>query len=470
MYPPLAAARIAWWSWHTRCRKKVIRRSPRYPQENDAMRLPHRLLAASLAFVLLAGVTRGDGLPRGDAQAQGFSPEKIQRIPALLREAVEKKQIAGGVALVARRGKVIHVSTAGLQDLESQTPMAEDTLFRIASMSKPITSVAVMQLVEDGKLKPTDTLSTYVPEFKDMKVAVPSPDGKSFEMVKAEREITIHDLLTHSSGITYRIMSKPHVGKLYEEAGVCDGLVESQVSLADNVRKIARLPLVCQPGSAWEYGLNTDVLGHVVEVVSGKSLEDFMRERIFTPLKMNDTCFNLAKDKHARLASLYTIQQDKSFRKVGEKAVTSGPFVYSGTVPTRADNQYFSGGAGLVSTAGNYLRFGQMMMNGGELDGARVLKAETVAVMTKNQLKISINPGNSQMGYGFGVLSAEAKKSQNDPAGLGTFGWGGAYGTYFWVDPKNELVAVFMAQVFPQDFTLSIEFKKAVYAAMTAEK
>ena len=435
------------------------------------MRLHHRLLAASLAFVFLATVARGDELPRGDAKSQGFSPEKLERIPALLKEAVEKKQIAGGVALVARRGKVIHFSTAGLKDIENMTPMTDGTIFRIASMSKPITSVAVMQLVEDGRLKVTDRLSKYVPEFKDMKVAVPSKDGKSFETVKAEREITIHDLLTHSSGITYRIMSKPHVGKLYEEAGVCDGLVESPVSLADNVRKIAKLPLVCQPGSAWEYGLNTDVLGHVVEVVSGKSLEEFMRERIFKPLRMNDTCFNLARDKHSRLASLYTIQEDKSLRKVGEKAVTTGPFVYSATVPTRADNTYFSGGAGLVSTAGDYFRFGQMMMNGGELNGTRVLKAETVATMTKNQLgKIRVGPENALMGYGFGVLSEEGKKDQNDPAGVGTFSWGGAYGTYFWVDPKNEVVGVIMAQVFPPDFTLSTDLKKAVYAAMTVKK
>ncbi|HMP01565.1 MAG TPA: serine hydrolase domain-containing protein [Gemmatales bacterium] len=433
--------------------------------------LRQRLLAATLAFMFLALVARGDDLPRGDAKAQSFSPEKLERIPALLKEAVEKKQIAGGVALVARRGKVIHVSTAGMQDIGNKVPMGEGAIFRIASMSKPITSVAVMQLVEDGKLRLTDTLSTYVPEFKDMKVAVPAPDGQSFVTVKAEREITIHDLLTHTSGITYRIMSKPHVGKLYEEAGVCDGLVESRESLADNVRKIARLPLVCQPGSAWEYGLNTDVLGQVVEVVSGKSLEEFMRQRIFNPLGMNDTCFNLPKDKHARLASLYTILPDKSLSKVGETVVTTGPFVYSGTVPTRVDNQYFSGGAGLVSTAGDYFRFGQMMLNGGELNGMRVLKAETVAAMTRNQLgSLRIMPGASQMGYGFGVLSAEGKQSQSDPSGVGTFGWGGAYGTIFWVDPENEVVAVLMAQVFPQDFTLSVEFKKAVYAALTAAK
>jgi CubicO group peptidase (beta-lactamase class C family) len=440
--------------------------------ENGPVKLHHRTLTALLTLVFVAAISRGDELPRSDAKAQGFSPEKLERIPALLKEAVEKKQIAGGVALIARRGKVVQVSTAGFQDIENKTAMTDATIFRLASMSKPITSVAVMQLVEDGKLKVTDTLAQYVPEFKNMKVAVPSPDGKSFETVKAERAITIQDLLTHSSGITYRIMSKPHVGKLYEEADVCDGLVESPVSLADNVRKIAKLPLVCQPGSAWEYGLNTDVLGHVVEVVSGKSLEEFLRERVFTPLKMNDTSFNLAKDKHGRLASLYATKEDKSLRKVGEKAEKSGPFVYSATVPLHADNKYFSGGAGLVATAGDYFRFGQMMLNGGELNGARVLKAETVATMTKNQLgKIRIMfPGNDIMGYGFGILSEEGKKGQNDPAGVGTYAWGGAYGTYFWVDPKNEVVAVFMAQSIPPDFTVGNEFKKAVYAAMVVEK
>jgi CubicO group peptidase (beta-lactamase class C family) len=176
------------------------------------MRLHHRLLSASLAFLFLAAVTRGD------AKAQGFSPEKLEHIPALLKGAIEKKQIAGGVALLARRGKVIHITAVGMQDIENKPPMTEGAIFRIASMSKPITSVAVMQLVEGGKLKVTDTLSMYVPEFKDMKLAVPSQDGNSFETVKAEREITIHDLLTHSSGITYRIMARPRVGKLYDEA------------------------------------------------------------------------------------------------------------------------------------------------------------------------------------------------------------------------------------------------------------
>src|SRR4029079_3507692 len=170
------------------------------------MRLHVRLLSASLAVVFLAAITRGDELPRGDAKSQGFSPEQLERLPAILKEAIENKKIAGGVALVARRGKVIHVSLAGLQDIESKTPMADGTIFRLASMSKTITSVAVMQLIAARKLKLTDTLSKFVPEVKEMKVAVPSQDGKSFETVKAEREITIHDLLTHSSGITYRIL------------------------------------------------------------------------------------------------------------------------------------------------------------------------------------------------------------------------------------------------------------------------
>lgn len=435
------------------------------------MKLHKRFLFVITAFLCILGGLYGDDLPRGDAKSMGFSPEKLKNIDSLLNDSVEKKKFSGGVVLIARHGKVVQVSTAGMQDIENKTPMADSAIFRIASMSKPITSVAVMQLVEDGKLKTTDLLSKYVPEFKDMKVAVPSTDGKNFELIKANREITIHDLLTHSSGITYRIMSKPHVGKLYEEAGICDGLVESPVSLAENVRKLAKLPLVCQPGSAWEYGLNTDVLGHIVEVVSGKSLEEYMRHRIFTPLKMNDTCFNLAKDKHSRLASLYTISENKSFQKVGEKAVTSGPFVYSGTVPLHADNKYFSGGAGLVSTASDYFRFSQMMMNGGELNGVRILKPETVAMMTTNQLgKIRVIQGSSQMGYGFGIVAEEDKKTQNEPAAVGSYAWGGAYGTYFWIDPKNELIVFVMSQILPQDFGLVAEFKKVVYEAMMSEK
>jgi len=426
-----------------------------------------RALLSGFACLVLATAARADPLPRGEAKTAGFAPDRLDRITAMVKEAVDKKQIAGGTALVARHGKVVYVSTVGLQDVEAKVPLTDSTIFRIASMSKPITSVAVMILEDDGKLSVKDPLSKYVPEFKDMKVLVPGKDDK-FETVPAEREITIHDLLTHTSGITYGLMNKPFVSKMYAEAGVADGLGDPSGTIGENVKKLARMPLVCQPGSAWEYGLSTDVLGRVVEVASGKTLDEFLRERIFQPLKMTDTYFVLPKEKHSRLSTLYLVGEDKTITRVGNEPAKSMGFNVSANFPTRLDSKYYSGGAGLVSTAGDYFRFAQMMLNGGELDGARVLKAETAKRMTQNQMgKLRIQfPGNDLMGYGFGVLSEEGKEKSKEPTGVGSFSWGGAFNTFFWVDPKNEIIGVFMAQVFPPDFVLPQEFKRLTYEAL----
>jgi len=426
-------------------------------------------LLACVSFLLLVPVSRADVLPRGDAKAAGFAPDKLELIPAKLKEAVEKKQIAGASALIARHGKVVSFTAVGMQDVEGKVPLTEATIFRIASMSKPITSVAVMILEDDGKLSVKDPLSKYVPEFKDMRVLVPGKDDK-FETVPAEREITIHDLLTHSSGLTYGLMNKPILSKMYADAGVADGLGEPSGTIGENVKRLAKMPLICQPGSAWEYGLSTDVLGRVIEVASGKTLDEFLRERIFQPLKMTDTYFVLPKEKHSRLSKLYLVGEDKTIRPVGDEPSKGMGFNVYANYPTRLDSKYYSGGAGLVSTASDYFRFSQMMLNGGELDGARVLKPETAKRMTRNQLgKLRIMfPGNDLMGYGFGVLSEEGKEKNKDKelAGVGSFSWGGAFNTLFWVDPKNELIGVFMCQVFPPDFVLPIEFKRLTYEAL----
>lgn len=421
-------------------------------------------------FLLL--VSQAPGLPRGDDTPAGFAPAKLARIPAFLQEAVDKKQITGASVLLARQGKVVYFKAVGQQDREANVPLTEATIFRIASMSKPITSVAVMILVEDGKLSVTDPVAKFVPEFKEMQVLVPAKDGKSYTTVKAARDISVHDLLTHTSGLSYRLFDKPIIGKLYAEAGVSDGLAETPGTLGDNVRKLARLPLVCQPGAAFEYGLNTDVLGHIVEVVSGKTLEQFCQERLFGPLKMRDTCFVLPKEKHARLASLYAAAPDKTLSRVGAGPVTAGGFVYSATYPTREGYTYYSGGAGLVSTAGDYFRFCQMLLNRGELDGVRILQPETVTRMTQNQLGAMPLPfpmGNS-FGYGFGLVTKEGREQTKDPAAAGTYSWAGAFGTYFWVDPQNDMIGILMTQVFPPDFTLAQEFKKLTYEALTEAK
>jgi len=408
----------------------------------------------------------------GQEKPQGFSQEKLAQIPELFRKAVEKKQIAGGSTLIARHGKIAHRATVGHQDVEGKAPLTESTIFRLASMSKPVTCVAVMILVDDGKLSVTDPLSKFVPEFKDVQVLVPADDGQSHELVKAKRAITIHDLLTHTSGITYGLLNKPIVSKMYAEAGVSDGVVETPGTLGDNVRKLAKLPLCCQPGAAWEYGLNMDVLGYVVEVVSGKSLEQFCRERLFQPLQMKDTCFVLPKEKWPRLSALYWMGPDKTIQRVGDKPVTLGTFVFSATFPMREDRGFYSGGGGMVSTIGDYFRFCQMMLNKGELDGVRVLKQETAERMTQNQigeLRIGF-PGFDLMGYGVGVLSEKGKETSKEVLGVGSYSWAGGFGTFFWVDPRSDLIGIFMTQTSPPDFAMVGEFKRLTYEALAEAK
>jgi CubicO group peptidase (beta-lactamase class C family) len=255
---------------------------------------------------------------------------------------------------------------------------------------------------------------------------------------------------------------------MYVDAGVSDGLVETPGTIGDNVRKLAKLPLVCQPGSAWEYGLNTDVLGYVVEVVSGRSLDQFCRERIFQPLKMTATSFIVPKANRSRLSALYSIGADMAISQVGDKPITQGAMTYSATYVTNDSSTYYSGGAGLVSTTGDYFRFCQMLLDRGALDGVRVLKSESVDRLTRNQLgDLHIPfPGSGAMGYGVGVLTENGKEIAKDPAAIGTYSWGGAFGTYFWVDPKNELIGVFMSQIYPPDMNLANEFKRLTYEAM----
>jgi CubicO group peptidase (beta-lactamase class C family) len=419
------------------------------------------LLAATPVRAQLASA-----LPRGDAKAAGFDTEKLLAIDGLIRRAVEQRQIAGGAALVARGGNIVHVATVGMQDAEAGAPISEGTIYRIASMTKPITSVAAMMLVDEGKLALDDPVSKFVPEFNQVRVV---KDGKP---ESPAARITLRQLLTHTSGITYGFWDRPIFGKLYRDAGVADGLMETPGTMADNARRLASVPLMFQPGTAWEYGLNTDLLGRVVEVASGQTLEKFFQARIFEPLGMRDTYFVLPAEKRARLAALYAPDESKRIRRVGQgvQDVNSaiGTVRYTVTYPVADKNEYQSGGAGLVSTIGDYARFSQMLLNRGELYGKKLLKPETVTQMTSNQigdLSPSIANHGDKFGFGFGVVTA-AKKA-DDVASVGSFGWGGIFHTYFLVDPQRELIAIFATQIFPFDhLTLHGDFKKAVYAAM----
>src|SRR5579884_634127 len=426
-----------------------------------------------LACVLVASVVGcvlflKDPPPSPEAVATGLDTAKLERLDALVHEAVEGKQIAGAVVLLARHGRIGHLKAIGWRDLEAQAPMTTDTLFRLGSMTKPITSVAVMMLVEEGKLRLDDPVSKFLPEFKNPTVGVPNLFSRSLYVRPAGREITIRDLLNHTSGLTYRFWDLQPWTTLYRNGGVSDGLNHAPGTSLENVRRLARQPLMFQPGNFWGYGLSTDVLGVVVEVASGQDLETFFRERIFTPLKMNDTFFYIPEEKKDRLAALYIPDRHGKVRRVGEGLATVGEMEFSATYPCERYGRYFSGGAGLVSTASDYARFLQMLLNGGELDGVRLLQTETITQMTSNQIgymKTYFPQYGDSFGYGFGVLTVDGKPL--DVASTGTYSWGGLFNTYFWVDPKKDLFGVLLIQLFTiGDLPLRQEFKKRAYDSL----
>ncbi len=425
-----------------------------------------------LAFILLVSLSLG-GPPAQSAPAPQAAetsvvvPGRFDQVSNLLERHVARKEVAGAVALVMHRGQPVFSAALGSADAGAGRPMADDTIFRIASMTKPVTSVAVLMLAEEGRFKLTDPVSKFLPEFKNLRVL----GAEGTETAPAAREITIHDLLTHTSGLTYGFFAGDRLGPLYQEAKICDGLAPADCTLAENVRRLAGVPLKHQPGAAWEYGLSTDVLGRLVEVVSEKSLDAFFQTQIFRPLGMTDTHFVLPEEKRHRLAALYRPGDGKGdgkkVEKVGDEPIQIGALRYSATLPLR-ETGYFSGGAGIVSTAPDYARFLTMLLNKGALDGQRLLKSETVEQMCRNQigdLPVTLGGHGDGFGYGFGVVTAAGKAK--DIASVGTFSWGGIYNTYFWVDPEKELVGVLMTQLFPFDhLTIREDFKRLTYEAL----
>lgn len=396
------------------------------------------------------------------------APDPFAGVHAYLQGLVDERKIAGAVALVTRDGEVVYSDAVGQRDVEAEAPMAEDTIFRIYSMTKPITSVGILILVDEGRISLDDPLSKYVPAFARVQVAVQGPDGK-YRNVKAERAITIRDLLTHTSGLSYTFTASEHIAALYKKAGVSDGLRETPGTMADNVAKLAKLPLANQPGKAFHYGLSTDVLGHVIEKVSGQTLAEFFEERIFTPLDMKDTGFRVAEEDEDRLAAVYQPRaDDKTIEPLPEGGVQSGNLSYSATTPLDRDSKYYSGGAGLVSTARDYARFAQMLLDGGKLGDVQILAPETAAMMVQNQIgDLQAGPGTGdKFGLGVGV-AAEASPTLGS---AGSFTWGGFYNTLFWVDPEQKLVAVMMTQLFPWDhLDMWTSIRAQVNQALSAE-
>ncbi len=430
------------------------------------------LLSAILASAALAQPAV-DTSPRADAtQQHQTSPWKAVR--NLLTASVEKKEIAGAVAIVIYRGQRVVDDTIGNQDIEAGLPMRRDTIFRIASMTKPITSAAVMMLRDKGLIKLSDPVAKYLPEFSDMSVLVPQAPSHALDSTQpAKQPITIHNLLTHTSGISYGFS----IGSLYQDAGVSDGLVQTPGTIAEGVQRLAKLPLLHEPGTTFEYGLSTDVLGRLVEVVSGEPLDRFLEQRIFTPLGMKDTSFFLPPSRRGRLATLYEPDENGGIRPAGDQVHRLGKTIYSGSYHYLGPKTYFSGGAGLVSTARDYARFLQMLLQQGELDGLRILQKETVDLMTSHQI------GNLRgfplygdgFGYGFGIVTNRARIQRDranarSKASVGAYSWAGFFHTYFFVDPQQELIAILMTQRYPHEISLKADFRAAIYEAIVSSE
>ncbi len=418
-------------------------------------------ILCAIALCAASPVLAESQLKPAQPETVGFSPDRLQRLTQTFEAEVSKGAIPGAVVMVARKGKIAYLKAFGFQDREKQVPMKTDSIFRIASMSKPFTSVAVMMLVEQGKIMLSDPVSAYLPQLKGLQVGVEKPDASGkpeLTLEPARNEATIHDLLRHTSGFTYGFFGKP---TLVKQAYLAANLLDPSSTLADLVSKLSKLPLAYQPGTTWDYGVSADVLGRVVEVVSGMPFDQFIEERIAKPLALSATGFSVPKEHAGRIAEP---QADSTGKRPPMPDFSNRP-------------NLISGGGGMVSTAPDYLRFAAMLANGGELDGVRLLSSRTVALMTADQLPpditsspvgmmLGITPRNAtSFGLGFSVRT---KMGPNPlPGSPGQFGWPGIYGTSFWVDPKDQLIGIAMLQVpLTQEARYRLLVRNLVYQAL----
>jgi CubicO group peptidase (beta-lactamase class C family) len=405
------------------------------------------------AFLFVVSATRADvGVPLPQVQSAdvGMSAKKLERIGEAFKGEVAQGKLPGAVVMVARRGKLVHAEAIGLQDKSESKAMGLDAVFRIYSMTKPFVSVAAMMLVEEGKIQLTDPVSKFLPSFKGQRVSVARADAEfarlTYTNVAADREMTVQDLLRHTSGLAYgEITQNGPVKDAYAKAGVYLPGVRDydsrDMTSAEQAERIGAAPLAHQPGTVWEYSLSSDILGRVVEAASGKRLGDFLDERLFKPLRMVDTAFSLPAGKSARLAQPLAVD-----------LASNQPIK---VIDVAAQPKNDSGGAGAVSTAADYLRFTQMLLNGGQLDGVRILSRTTIELMTSDHLGTRIaaptTPGELLLGtpgytFGLGFAVRQGAGVAGVPGSAGEFMWAGYAGTFFWVDPKEQLTVVYMSQ------------------------
>jgi len=416
------------------------------------------ILTAFLVSVI--SCTQSSVFKSARPESVGMSSERLGRIDTMISSSIDSGWITGMVGFIARDGKIVYCKSFGYKDMEAKTPLKTDDIFRIASQSKAITSLAAMILFDEGKLLLDDPVSKYIPEFAHPVVLDKfNPADTTYTTIPAYREITIRDLLTHTSGIDYPKIGSENMKAIYDKNNIPVGFESRPLLLGDWMEKLGKLPLVHQPGLQFTYGLNSDLLGYIVEVISGMSLDQFMHERIFAPLGMNDTYFYIPEDKQGRLVKPYTENEMHKAIKWKDKTFDDVDVNYPLVKGT-----YYSGGAGLSSTIQDYAKFLQMMLNGGEYNGKRIISRKTVELMTSNQIG-NLNEGQNKFGLGFEITTEEGQARLG--VSKGSFSWGGFYGTAYWADPKEKLVCLLFGQQWPISHgEIGDKFRVLVYSAL----
>ena len=405
-------------------------------------------------------VKKSPSLSENSVSAEGMSPERLTRIDDVLNRAIKENVIPGAVALIARNGKIVYYKAFGMADNESKRILKRDDIFRIASQTKAITATAIMMLWEEGKFELDDPVSKYIPEFKNVQILDSLIErDSSYTSKPSDKQITIRHLLTHTSGIGYGVIDgDARFKKIYKKAGIVDLFTTEPVTIEENIKKLAKLPLHHKPGEKFTYSEGLDVLGYLIEIVSGMPLDEFFRKRIFDPLGMDDTWFYLPKEKFTRLVSVQT--------KKDEKWIKYPMQFYDPDFPVIGAKKFFSGGAGLSSSAKDYASFLQMYLNNGELNGVRLLSRTTVQLIMANQIGNLWGDSGAYYGLGFGVLDQKGQDI-GGRGSLGTFNWGGYFNTDYFADPKEKIIGVLLKQTqeISKDDT-SVKFKKLVGQAV----
>ncbi|HEX5169796.1 MAG TPA: serine hydrolase domain-containing protein [Cyclobacteriaceae bacterium] len=407
-------------------------------------------------------VKKSSGLTEGTPESGGFSPSRLARLDSGMSDWVKNKWINGSVALIARNGKIVFHNAYGYNDPETRTPLDKNGIFRIASQTKAITTVAAMMLWEEGKFSIDDPVSKYVPSFANQGVLDKfNSKDTTFTTVPAKRLITIRDLLTHTSGIGYAGIGTPEANAIYAKYKITGGVGVHDQKLSDVMTLLGTLPLMFQPGERWMYGVNTDLLGYLIEIWSGVTLEEFFTTRIFQPLGMQDTYFNLPAEKASRLVNFF--QEEDGEIKMQDKA-------FDGRLDMNFPLQkhdYFSGGGGLSSTVYDYAVFLQMLLNGGEYNGTRLLAHNTVRMMTMNQIGDLFVNAQTETKFGLGFALVTEQGSRLTPSQEGTYSWGGVFSTSYWVDPKEKMIVLLYRQMWgPHIADTDKAFRPLVYQAI----